>query len=110
MYVTIWEFFVRPGSEGEFARIYGPEGDWARLFAGSAGYQATELLVDREQSGNERDASGYVPIRYVTIDRWSSAEAYADFRLKFDAQYAQIDARCESLTTRESYLGSFESK
>jgi heme-degrading monooxygenase HmoA len=104
MYVTIWEFSVRPGSESEFEKIYGPEGDWARLFAGGAGYQGTEVLRDQEQ-GDERDAT-----RYLTIDRWSSAQAFADFRSKFGAQYEKLDARCECLTTREACLGKCETK
>jgi heme-degrading monooxygenase HmoA len=104
MYVTMWEFLVRPGSEDEFQRVYGPDGEWARLFASGAGYLGTELLLDGEQG----DGSGAK--RYVTIDRWSSAEALADFRLEFGAEYEQIDARCESLTMRETHLGSFENQ
>jgi heme-degrading monooxygenase HmoA len=104
MYVTIWEFLVPHGSESEFERTYGPEGDWARLFAGGVGYQGTELLRDWERN-DERDAA-----RYVTIDRWSSEEALAGFRLKFGAQYEELDSRCEFLTTREVFLGKFETK
>jgi heme-degrading monooxygenase HmoA len=103
MYLTIWEFFVRPGSEGEFERIYGPKGDWARLFAGSAGYLGTELLLDNEQNGPGAT-------RYVTIDRWSGARVFANFQAARGEKYKELDARCERLTARETRMGSFESK
>jgi hypothetical protein len=68
MYVMIWEFFVRSASQKEFEGIYGPSGDWARLFASSPGYQGTELLADSEQAGEGGR-------RYVTIaggvPRWT---------------------------------------
>jgi heme-degrading monooxygenase HmoA len=103
MFVAIWEFFVRPGNEVEFESIYGPRGDWAKLFACNVGYQGTELLVD-----NEYNAEGAT--RYVTIDRWRSAGDFANFRSLYGERYKELDALCEHLTTREAHLGNFESK
>jgi len=45
-HVILWEFLVKPGREKEFERIYGPEGDWARLFARAEGYVRSDLLRD----------------------------------------------------------------
>jgi len=103
MYLVLWEFFVRPGSEDEFGRIYGSSGDWARLFATCPGYQGTELLADSDPSGAEGR-------RYVTIDRWSSARDFANFQSACDEEYKTLDARCEGLTIREAGLGNCESE
>ena|SRR5271154_5018146 len=103
MYVTIWEFFVQPGCEGEFERIYGPNGDWAQLFAGSKGYQGTELLLDSEQGSMSAT-------RYVTIDRWSGVRDFANFQAVCGEKYKALDARWEHLTAREAHLGNFESE
>jgi heme-degrading monooxygenase HmoA len=96
MFVIVWEFYVRRGVEPEFERAYGPEGDWARLFAKSPDYLGTELLADASERG-----------RYVTIDRWTSEVAYERFRSSFSADYESLDRKMERLTEREGALGSF---
>jgi heme-degrading monooxygenase HmoA len=95
-YLVIWEFQVRPGAEPDFERIYGPRGDWAQLFSKGEGYLRTDLLRDRERAG-----------RYVVLDHWSSDEHYQRFRAAHQAEYKALDQRCESLTVRESPLGTF---
>jgi len=47
------------------------------------------------------------PRRFVTIDRWQSEEAYRTFRARFSREYADLDARCEHLTSRETSLGHY---
>lgn len=96
MIVHVWEYRVPAESETEFRRYYGPEGSWVLLFRRSPGHIETLLLHDAATLG-----------RYVTIDRWKSAEAYRAFRERFAAEYAELDRRCETLTTREVHLGSF---
>jgi len=32
MFLVLWEFEVKPGSEQRFERVYGPGGDWDSLF------------------------------------------------------------------------------
>src|SRR5215472_2439052 len=95
-YVVIWEFRVQPGMEADFERAYGSEGGWAQLFRTGDGFSGTEL---------HRDVS--VPGRYVTLDFWSSGEAYQRFRQRNAARYAAIDAECQSLTESEVEIGSF---
>lgn len=95
-HVIIWEFRARRGREGEFERVYGPGGDWANFFRSGEGYLGTELMRGVETPG-----------RYVTIDRWTSAAAYEDFRSRNLSEYETIDRRCESLTEHEARLGSF---
>jgi heme-degrading monooxygenase HmoA len=95
-YATLWEFSVVPARQAEFESHYGPEGRWAALFRQAPGYLGTELLRDRMD-----------PLRYVTIDRWSSADAWRDFRRRFAAEYERLDREFEGLTTREAPLGEY---
>lgn len=94
----VWEFRVLPGCEAPFEAIYGPQGRWVQLFKLAGGFLGTELL---------RDATD--PRRYLTIDRWVSAEAFARFREVHGAEYAALDALCEPLTETETRLGAWRS-
>jgi hypothetical protein len=47
--------------------------------------------------------------RYLTIDSWSDAEGFDNFKHQFDAEYKALDVRCESLTEYEMKIGGFES-
>jgi heme-degrading monooxygenase HmoA len=96
-YSYAWEFLVRPGSEAEFERHYGPHGTWARLFRASPGYIETLLLKDRD-----------VPGRYLTVDRWRSEAAHAAFRAEHSRQYGQLDRALAHLAASERPLGSFD--
>lgn len=96
MFVTLWEFEVKPGSEELFERTYGPDGQWAELFRRDARYHGTRLL---REVGAERV--------YVTIDEWESRAAYQEFREKFAAEYEELDRRCEGMTVRETHFGEY---
>ena len=97
MFAVIWEYEVREGCEAAFEALYGGDGEWVALFREHAGYVGTELLRDTGQ-----------PYRFVTIDRWSSAEAYATFLTAAKPRYEQIDARGDALTSAERSLGRFQ--
>jgi heme-degrading monooxygenase HmoA len=92
----LWAFEVAAGRAGDFERIYGADGEWARLFARSAGYLGTELLKDTLRAG-----------RYITVDRWTSVAAFEAFKQEWKAEYAALDRACESLTAAETPLGAF---
>ena len=96
-YTYLWEFIVEARDVDEFQRHYGPRGSWAELFRQAPGYIQTLLLRDSAD-----------PRRFVTIDRWESAEAFRSFRSAFSRQYADLDSRCERLTVRENLLGEFD--
>ncbi len=95
MYVIIWEYEVKADHVTEFEGIYGPEGAWAQLFKKHPGYLGSELLRDSDQSQ-----------RYITIDRWTSSEAYNSFQAKWQDEYNELDTRCESFMDSESFLGT----
>ncbi len=95
-YTYIWAYRVKPDSLDAFLEHYGPDGRWVELFRRAEGYLGTELLRDRAEAN-----------RYVTIDRWSSAEAFAKFRSKFASEFEQLDRYCESFTEQEREIGTF---
>jgi heme-degrading monooxygenase HmoA len=95
---AVWAFSVEPANQPRFESLYSPAGRWVQLFRRATGYLGTELLHDRAD-----------PTRYLTIDRWESADAYRAFRSRFAAEYESLDRECEGLTVRESALGEYES-
>jgi heme-degrading monooxygenase HmoA len=95
-YVSLWQFEVPPAKQAEFETQYGPDGGWARLFRRASGYLGSELLKDRSE-----------PLRYLTIDRWESADAWRAFRREHATEYERLDREFESLTAREAPLGEY---
>ena len=95
MIVSIWRYRVAEGCEREFERIYGPDGDWAKLFGRAAGYLGTELLRGGDGS-------------YVTLDRWQDHASLDSFRSAYGDDYLTLDAACEALTAEEAAVGIFE--
>lgn len=96
MFVVVWQFEIAEDKIAPFEAAYGPEGNWAQLFRSSTEYLGTELL---------RDA--YIAGRYLTIDRWSSEDAFRSFRKENDAQYEALDRTCDALTSRETRIGTY---
>jgi heme-degrading monooxygenase HmoA len=90
MFVILWEFEVKPGSEERFQKAYGPGGTWVRLFQGDPHFRGTQL---------QRDPSR--PLFYFTIDIWDSETAYDKFLSSNRAAYEKIDRTSEGLTLRE---------
>ena len=97
MYTIIWEFRPALNRRSDFESVYGPKGRWAQLFACASGYLGTELVRDVNDQ-----------TRYVTIDRWETAQAYEEFQAKYGAEYRELDAACEELTSSEEFVGRFE--
>ena len=95
-HVRVWEFRVRPRFRKKFERIYGPGGKWLQLFKKGKGFLRTELFRDQETRG-----------RYLTVDYWESEKAYDAFRSEFAQEFTILDCQCESLTEKETFLGSF---
>jgi heme-degrading monooxygenase HmoA len=98
MYFVLWEYRAKPDQIKEFETTYAEDGDWTKLFRQSPGYLGTQLLRDAQ-----------LPHRYVTIDRWTSQADYETFLTQWQAEYADLDARCADLTEQESPLGAWAS-
>jgi heme-degrading monooxygenase HmoA len=97
LFVTLWEFEVKSGSEELFEAAYGLEGLWVGLFRRDGRYLGTRLLRDLGAAGV-----------YVTMDSWESRAAYEDFRRRYAAEYEELDRECQGWTTSEKHLGVYE--
>lgn len=95
MFVVIWEYEVRPGSEAAFESLYGAQGAWVRLFHEYHGYVDTDLLKDEQ------------PGRYLSLDRWRSEADYAAFLQAASPRYAELDAEGDALTVNERRIGRY---
>jgi heme-degrading monooxygenase HmoA len=93
-FVILWKFRPKEGRESEFERAYGENGEWVRFFKKGKGYIKTEFY---------QDANG----EYLTLDEWTSKEAYDKFRSSFLNEYQQLDRKFEALTAAETHIGSF---
>ena len=100
MFVRTWRYRVDRARSEAFERAYGPDGDWARLFARGGGFLNTELLgaVDR--------GSGDALV-YVTIDRWRDRSDWEAFLADHGDDYRALDQRLEDLTLDEQDLGDW---
>ena len=98
MFLVLWEYEVKSGSEKQFENLYGPAGDWARLFRTDSHYRETRLLQDSFRSNV-----------YLTLDFWTSRDSCEKFMSARKAEYQVIDALGENLTASERRLGAYES-
>ena len=92
---VVFEYEVEPAGAEAFEAVYGSDGEWARYFAGAAGYLGTEML---------RGADG----RYLVIDRWESAADYDAFLAAHADEYGSRNQAATRLWLRERALGRFE--
>jgi heme-degrading monooxygenase HmoA len=95
-YVLVWEYRVAREASAAFEDLYGSGGGWVRLFSLGPGFLGTELLRDAHDG-----------LRYLTIDRWESADAFAAFREAHAGRYRVLDAEGERLTEAERFVGAF---
>ena len=97
MYLIIWEYQVKEEQRTDFEKIYGENGAWVELFQKDAGFLGTDLLRDMQN-----------PNRFLTIDRWISAQAYEHFLECHQEEYASLDAKWNELTEKENLLGRWQ--
>jgi heme-degrading monooxygenase HmoA len=96
MFIVVWQFEIAEENIAAFEAAYGSDGPWGQLFRESPDYKGTELL---------RDA--YIHGSYLTIDRWTSEEAFRSFRKEHDAAYEALDRQSDALTARETRIGAY---
>ena len=89
-YVRIFEYVAAASTVETFVRVYGSDGDWARLFAQSDGFRGTELL-----------RSTVDPLRFVTIDRFVDAAAWERFREQHATAYEALGTRYGDLSVSQ---------
>jgi heme-degrading monooxygenase HmoA len=96
MFVILWEYEVKPGREEVFEKVYGPKGDWARLFQADPRYRETRLLRDLSR-----------PRCYFTLDYWDTETDFTRFKAAHGAAYTEMDRATEGLTLSERRLTTF---
>jgi heme-degrading monooxygenase HmoA len=96
MFVILWEYEVKPGCEERFESVYGPLGQWARLFQADPCFRETRLL---------RDVSR--PRFYFTLDYWDSENDFLQFKAVQHTAYSALDHSTEGLTVTERRLCTF---
>lgn len=99
MIQIVWEFIVKEATVDQFARAYGPDGDWSRLFQEYPGFLGTTLLRD---VGNPR--------RFVTIDVWETHRDRDRMLSLAREAYSRLDDLFADLTESEVEIGVFESE
>ena len=99
MIQVVWAFVVKPQAIEPFERAYGPDGDWAVLFARYPGFRGTTLLRDVATPG-----------RYVTVDTWESTRHRDDMLTRAEAEYTRLDSSCADWMDSQSEIGIFEEK
>ena len=99
MFLRIWEYDVSEESVDRFIAAYGPVGDWARLFARSDGFIRTELFRSTQTA-----------TRFVTVDVWSSEEAWQAFLDRWGASYTELDMILQSLAGGGTLLSESSAK
>jgi hypothetical protein len=94
MFLRVWLYRVDEPNRARFEQIYGPDGEWARLFSLGDFYLGTELLRGE-------------PGKYLTIDRWRDEADWQRFMEGNGDSYRALDRACENLTADESEVGAF---
>jgi len=97
MFLVLWEFEVKPGCEERFEKVYGPGGEWARLFRSDSQYRETRLVRD-----------SFWDAMYLTLDFRKSRQGYEEFLRARRAEYEAIEERGEELTLKEKRIGWLE--
>ena len=95
-HVRLWRFVVPAGNEERFIAAYGPEGDWARLFAEAQGFGRVELW--RSEHGS-----------FMTADHWASRADFDRFQANLGGRYHALDAELDGLAADEIFIGAFDS-
>ena len=97
MFLVLWEFEVKPGSEERFVQVYSSGGDWDSLFRSDPNHRGTRLFQDTARTGV-----------YLTADYWLSQKSYEEFLALRRSEYKALDAATEDLTLSERHIGSLE--
>jgi len=97
MFVILWEYEVKPGCEERFVTVYGPQGDWARLFRTDPHYAETRLLRDISR-----------PRCFLTLDYWDTENSFAQFKATHAEAYTALDRATEGLTVFERRVAAFD--
>jgi heme-degrading monooxygenase HmoA len=95
----MWEFEVREGCETAFLEAYATDGVWARLLRRSPEFLGVELVQSVKH-----------PLRFFTLDAWTSRAAFESFRVQYAESYETLGVKLAGLTEWERRIGAFPSE
>lgn len=96
MIAIVWQFDVRPGSEREFERFYGADGEWTALNRRSRSYLGSSFLRDQN-----RDS------RYLVIEYWSEMVVYEQHKSYQSDEIATLNTSRNALVASAEPVGVF---
>ena len=96
MIAIVWHFDVRPGSEPEFERFFGADGEWTAANRHSRSYLGSSFLRDQSQTS-----------RYLVVEYWSEMLVYEQHKAYREGQIDNLDARLNELVVSTEPLGVF---
>jgi hypothetical protein len=96
MIAIVWQFEIRAGSEMEFERFYGADGEWTAMNRHSRSYLGSSFLRDQSSAS-----------RYLVIEYWSEMLVYEEHKTFQRGQFAHLDARRHELVESIQPLGVF---
>jgi heme-degrading monooxygenase HmoA len=86
VHVRVWEYDVAPDRAEELVAAYGPDGEWAALFATAEGFVGTRLYRATDDVH-----------RYLTVDTWRDEGSWQAFLDRSRAAYEALDVRLAHL-------------
>jgi hypothetical protein len=96
MIAIMWQFDVKNGSEAEFERLYGVDGEWTAMNRHTRSYLGSSFLRDQNRSS-----------RYIVIEYWSEMIVHEKHRTYRSDAIAFLEGRRTTLVESVEPLGIF---
>lgn len=96
MIAIVWQFEVKAGSEREFERFYGVDGEWTAINRHSRSYLGTSFLRDQTRS-----------TRYLVLEYWSEMVVYEQHKEYKSDEIDLLITRRNDLVASVEPLGVF---
>jgi quinol monooxygenase YgiN len=96
MIAIMWQFDVKKGSEAEFEKLHGIDGEWTAVNRHTRSYLGSSFLRDQNRTS-----------RYVLTEYWSEMIVYERHKGTRSAAIASFEGRRASLVDSVEPLGIF---
>ena len=96
MVAIVWQFEVRRGSEPEFERFFGADGEWTAANRLTRSYLGSSFLRDQSRMS-----------RYLVVEYWSEMLVYEQHKEYRKGAIDDLDTRLNELVASTEPLGVF---
>jgi hypothetical protein len=93
---VVWQFDVRGGTEHEFERFYGADGEWTKVSRRSRSFLGSSFLRDIAVQG-----------RYLLVEYWGEMVVYEKHLANFDAEVKTLEEQRARFVNRMETIGVF---